>query len=157
MSNLTVDSKVDTFMQATASEGMQKALLDTSAAICLPIVIAFKNITVLTSGAPADLASVTLPTWVTRYASVQANGFFRAIAESASGTLAGASIQVFTGTGGTGTNITGSLALPTVAGVMVTGAGNTSFGTSGTIYLRQTANSANAGVISVYLTIIPCL
>ncbi len=159
MSNLTVSSKVDTFMQATTSEGMQKAVLDTSAAIAMPIVIAFKNVTVLTTGSPADVASITLPSWLTRWRALVGNVHV-CVAESASGTLAGANFSAWTAANGGGNGVCSIFLGPSSTSVIVAvSAASTGFvpQTASTIYLRQTTDSANAGVISVYLTIIPCL
>lgn len=163
MSNLTVDSKVDTFMQATSSEGMQKALLDTSVAIALPVVIAIKNVALLTSGTPADIASVSLPSWLTGYslAHVSALGLSRVIAETASGTLYSASFSIRDGANGGGTQI-GTIANgPSATGLGVAIAG-TSPGTAGryaggTIYINQLADSGNAGTVSFYLMLMPYL
>ena len=163
MSNLTVSSKVDTFMQATTSEGMQKAIMDTSVALTLPLVIAIKKVTVLTSGTPADVASVSLPAWLTGWA--LANGssltLSRAIAETASGTLAGASFSIRDTASGGGNQV-GTIATGPSAsglGVAILGIGPTTAGrfTNGTIYINQVANSANEGTVSFYLTLVPYL
>jgi hypothetical protein len=134
-----------------------------------PIVLSAKNITVLTSGAPADIASITLPSWFTRgclfFATSSTTTPSRIIAETAAGTLAGASVGLFGSAGGTNA-INTAQTLPASAGSSVgmwtTGTGGNIFGPStaygnNTIYIRQTANSANAGTISVYLVLMPFL
>jgi len=134
-----------------------------------PIVISARNITVLTNGAPADIASITLPSWFTRgsllFATSSAVSSSRVIAETASGTLAGASISLFGSAGGVNALNT-TQTLPASAGASVglwtTATGGNIFGPStaygnDTIYIRQTANSANAGTISVYLVLMPFL
>lgn len=129
-----------------------------------PIVISAKNITVLTSGAPADIASITLPAWLTRYmpgvgTSTQ-TCWSRIIAETAGGTLGAGQFGVYSGAGGTGTLMTTSAAtvLPSSAGATspVQFTAGAVFANN-TIYIRQTANSANAGTISVYLVLVPFL
>lgn len=134
-----------------------------------PIVLSAKNISVLTSGAPADIASISLPSWFTRgalfFATSSATSTSKVIAETAAGTLAGASIQLF-GSAGAVNPLNTPQTLPTSAGVSVglwtTATGGNIFGPStvygnDTIYIRQTANSANAGTISVYLVLMPFL
>lgn len=124
-----------------------------------PFVIAFKNVTVLTSGTPADVASVALPAWCTRYRLGQ-SGVHLCVAESAAGTLAGASFAVRDAASGGGNSISNAFAGPASTSAIVAPV-NTSTSvwpsTAGTIYLYQSANSANAGTISVYLMIVPCL
>lgn len=125
------------------------------------IIVAFKNVTVLTTGAPADVATVTLPSWLTRYVVMPSTTAVRCIAESASGTLAAAGFTTHQAAGGSGTsltatNITGPAS--TAAATNASGTGvSVPFATSNTIYLRQTTNSANAGTVSVYLTLVPLL
>lgn len=134
-----------------------------------PIVLSAKNITVLTSGAPADIASISLPSWLTRcsllFATSSATSTSRVIAETAAGTLAGASIQLFGSAAGVN-SLNSPQTLPASAGAAVglwtTAIGGNIFGPStaygnDTIYIRQTANSANAGTISVYLVLMPFL
>lgn len=126
-----------------------------------PFIVAFKNVTVLTTGAPADVATVTLPSWLTRYVVMPSTTAVRCIAESASGTLAAAGFTTHQAAGGSGTsltatNITGPAS--TAAATNASGTGvSVPFATSNTIYLRQTTNSANAGTVSVYLTLVPLL
>jgi len=123
-----------------------------------PFILAFKNITVLTTGAPADIASVTLPSWCTRYTVVISGS--RMLAESLSGSLNVSAYIVRDAASGSGNALTTSAAGPgsTAVTVSITGAPTAiPPATSNTLYLHQTANSGNAGVISVYLMIIPFL
>lgn len=123
-----------------------------------PIVVAFKNVTVLTSGAPADVASITLPSWCTRWRLSPTAHL--CIAESASGTLAGASLTVRDAASGGGSAVTASFFGPASTSVVVLPAATLLSilpTTANTIYLHQTANSANAGTVSVYLTLVPLL
>jgi hypothetical protein len=123
-----------------------------------PFIISFKNVTVLTTGTPADVASVALPAWCTRYR--LANIGHVVVAESAAGTLAGAIYNVTDAAGGVGVTICGTFTGPASTSAVVLPA-NTGTAvvpsTVSTIYLRQTANSANAGTLSVYLTVVPLL
>jgi hypothetical protein len=124
-----------------------------------PFVLAFKNVTVLTTGTPADVASVALPAWCTRYRLAQ-SGMHLVVAESAAGTLAGANFTVRDTASGGGNAIGNAFAGPASTSVVVAPVNaSTSVlpSTAGTIYLNQNANSANAGTISVYLVIVPCL
>lgn len=129
-----------------------------------PLVLSVKNITVLTSGAPADIASITVPAWLTRYmpgtGTSSTTCWNRVIMETGAGTLGAGQFGLYSGAGGTGTLMTTSsiTSLPSVVG----GTSPAQF-TAGavfansTIYIRQTANSANAGTISVYLVLVPFL
>lgn len=128
-----------------------------------PFVIAAKNISVLTSGSPADIASITLPTWLTGWALSNGSSLTlsRIIAETASGTLNTASFSFRDAANGGGNQVGTAASGPTAAGlgVAILGIGPTTAGryTGGTIYINQTANSANAGTVSFYLTIVPYL
>lgn len=148
-----------TIVEAANSAAVQKAILDTSGPLALPFVVAFKDVTVLTTGSPSDVASISLPSWLTRWRFAP-SGSAICMAESASGTLAGASFIIQSASGGGGAALNTAFAGPASTSVVVlptaASTGNVPTTTS-TIYLRQTADSANTGVISVYLTIIPCL
>jgi len=142
--------------EAANAEAQKTAL---SLADVQPFIVAFKNVTVLTTGTPADVASVALPAWCTRYRLASSGGHI-VVAESASGTLAGASFNIMDAAEGVGTTICGTFAGPASTSVVVLPAAiSTSIvpSTVGTLYLRQTANSANAGTVSVYLTLVPLL
>ena len=69
-----------------------------------PIILSAKNVTVLTSGAPADIASITVPSWVTRWMLVGSSvgATSRLIAESAAGSLSAATFVVLDAAGGSG-------------------------------------------------------
>tara|TARA_R110000868_G_scaffold40556_1_gene139833 strand:- start:2618 stop:3829 length:1212 start_codon:yes stop_codon:yes gene_type:complete len=116
-----------------------------------------KSVTILTSGgAGADIATITLPAGFTKYRVTNSSSLV-VYAETASGTLAGASFQVRDTAGGAGTSWTSSPLGPTAAGLATVAVGNdaAATSTSGTIYIRQTANSANAGTCSFYVTVWP--
>lgn len=143
-----------------ADAAAQRTLLQIQGtAFSTPIVVAFKKVTVGTSGSPADIASVTLPTWLTRWRPIVSTGHV-CMAESASGTLAGAAFSVYAQAGGAGTAVVSSFLGPSSTSVVTNpNSANTGIvpSTQTTIYLRQTTDSANAGTISVYLLILPCL
>lgn len=154
--SVPVSSDIDTFMRS-ANDSAAKANL--SLADVQPFVIAFKNVTVLTTGTPADVASVALPAWCTRYR-MAPSGVHICIAESAAGTLAGASFGLRDAASGGGNAISNAFAGPASTSVIVlpVNAGTSVLAsTASTLYLYQSANSANAGTISVYLMIVPCL
>ena len=146
------------------SAGRVQQLIDADE-VNKPFVVSFKNITVLTTGAPADIASVTLPSWLTRYR-VASAGVHLLIAETASGTLADARFFLRNDANGAGSALTASMSGPasTTAMILPTAPATDpqtfqpiGISTAGTLYLRQTANSANAGTVSVYLTLVPLL
>lgn len=118
---------------------------------------AFRNITVLTTGADADVATLVLPNWLTRFMS-GINTWGNVVAETAAGTLASAGYSIYTGPGATGILFSGS-ALPAsigVATVMTNGfVTHIATGSPITLYLRQIGNSANAGVVSSFWQIRP--
>ncbi len=126
----------------------------------IPFYVYTKSVTVLTSGAPADLGFITLPASFTRYRVANGTGgavFSGVIAETASGTLAAGTFQLWDDAGGTGSQLSASFSGPTAAGVYVAVIANSStvVSTTGKIYLRQTVASANAGTVSFYLCIYP--
>lgn len=130
-----------------------------------PITLYAKSVTVLTAGAPADIATITIPAGITRWM-VQANitdgvllGCLSYV-ETAAGTLADATYDVRTAASGGGTGIAADAGLEAASGGYTTMApafGGTGLlvGTASTLYIRQTANSANAGTVSFYITIYP--
>jgi len=140
------------------SAGRVQQLIDADE-VNKPFMLAIKNVTVLTTGTPADVATVTLPSWCTRYR-FTFSGTSVCIAESAAGTLAGASFAVRDAASGSGSLIVGTITGPTsTSNVVQVTATSTSIvpSTAQTLYLYQTSNSANAGVISVYLMVMPLL
>lgn len=128
----------------------------------MPLMVFVKNVTILTSGAPADIASIPLPLGVSRYlvsySTTTQGGGFRSLCETAAGTLAGGTFSVFDGPSGTGNTLASGITLPAAAG-LITGLGPSisplTLLTSQTLYIRQTANSANAGTCSFYINIFP--
>ncbi len=160
MPDLTLSSAVDTFL-GSADQAEMRANLGISA---VPIILSVKNVAVLTSGAPADIASISVPAWVTRWTLVGSSvgATSRLIAESAAGSLGAATFVVYDSSGGAGNVLSGgSITGPSSAnlGVLIgaTPPGSLAFSTASTIYIRQTANSANAGTCSFYLVVFPFL
>lgn len=133
--------------------------------VSMPFTLIARNIPVLTSGAPADIATFTLPPGVTRYTlnygTSIATGCGRAITETAAGTLAAGMIQFYPApTQSGGALLTaGGFALPAAAGGgIVTGLNPSALSiimTSQVIYINQSVNSANAGTCSFFITIYP--
>lgn len=142
----------------TATE-LARAILGFAA--MTPIILSVKNVTVLTSGAPADIASISVPAWVTRWTLRgtgigASSGFY---SEAGSGDFSAASFICYDGAGATGNAVSNS----SVGGgtaqriTSLSGASGIPFSTSNTIYIRQTANSANAATVSFYLVVFPFL
>jgi hypothetical protein len=129
----------------------------------MPFLIKLANLTVLTAGTPADIGSVTLPAWLTRFClygaaagPAQASGLI-CIAESASGTLAGASFTLRDTASGAGNALSNAFTGPIAANGLSQTSGSNVASAGTTIFVNQTANSANAGTISVYALVIPLL
>lgn len=151
----TYSADITTFLGSANDTAAKEAL---GLAEVQPFFVAFKNVTVLTSGAPDDVASVALPAWCTRFR-LSTVGHV-CVAESASGTLAGASFLVQDTAGGAGATISGTWlgnASTSVVVLPINSSTSVIPSTVSTIHLRQTANSANAGTISVYLMVVPLL
>lgn len=123
-----------------------------------PFLVAVKNITVLTTGTPTDIATITLPVWCTRYRlSRDATSFI--VAETASGTLGGSTFTVYNAANGSGSAASSAFSGPSAAAAtgVITSTLIANVQTAPTLYVRQTANSANAGTVSIYLLIVPLL
>lgn len=112
-------------------------------------------VAVLTTGSAADLASIVLPTRLTRYA-VQ-NVYVTSV--TAAGTLAAATIDLRTAAAGGGSSIltaatalTGLTTLNLAQSVSAAAIGVTY--TAGTIYLRQTVDSLSAGTIMIVVVVV---
>jgi hypothetical protein len=130
-----------------------------------PIYFYVKNISILTTGAPADIGTITIPSWITRYAPATGTGVSVArgviiVGESLSGTTASATFVVRDAASGGGNSVFSvNGGGPTATGTIAVGAttSTSQLYTSSTLYINQTANSANAGTISVYvlLTALP--
>lgn len=134
-----------------------------SIGLSMPVIVSVKNMTVLTSGSPADIGMITLPSafprWTPNIASSQGQcGFF--LAETAVGTLVAGTFGLWTGPNGTGTQIStsASTAMPAGTGQFVNIAPLpfSTLSVAPIIYVHQSANSANAGTASVYLHLYPC-
>ncbi len=162
------------FATITGSPGDNAALVaalalklnkEGTATLAYPVCVAVRNIPVLTAGAPSDIATIVLPTWLTRWAIMAGTGSAnsRIIAETAVGTLASATFGVYDAANGTGNLMTSSATTsgPTAAGLasalLGSGISVVPSSTSGTIYIRQAANSANAGTVSFYFTLLPII
>lgn len=127
-----------------------------------PIILSAKNVTVGTSGSPADIATITIPTGITRWGVLQTGANInhsRVIGETVAGSMGGATFQMFDTAGGAGVAVTSSFVGPAASGSAVTITGSNiavlPSSSAQTIFIRQTADSANAGTVSFYLTIIP--
>lgn len=113
------------------------------------------NIPVLTSGSPADIATIAVPSEAGRF--TVAIGGIDVVGESVSGALSSAAFDIFDQTGGAGSKVT----LSPVVGPSMAGAksqGNcipTFISTSRTLFVRQVADSANSGTCSFYVVIVP--
>jgi Pectate lyase superfamily protein len=122
-----------------------------------PIYVALKSVTLLTTGTPANLATIVLPTGITRYF-IPAASSIQCYAETAAGTLAAGTIQLRTATSGGGSQIGSTITPPASASAMTTTAGSDTVPLSATtIYLYQTGSSGNAGTVSIYIKLVPIL
>lgn len=126
-----------------------------------PITFYVKDVPVLTSGVPADIATIILPAgitrWTTTLGSSTNSGGVRCSAWDFTATMAGANFTLYAGAGGTGTALTGVFTGPgsdTVYTSAAAASGSTIV-ESNTIYIRQTANSTNPGSCDFYITIYP--
>jgi hypothetical protein len=124
-----------------------------------PVILASATVNILTAGAPADVATITIPAWIQRW-SVGAAGLadgFRIYNNTAAGSLAAGTCQVRTAASGGGSNLTPVLA-PSAGAASYNSTTNaalpTTF-TSNTLYINQTVNSASSGTVTFYVRIIP--
>lgn len=136
------------------------------AATAVPLTLYAKSVTVLTAGAPADIATITIPAGVTRWAVVATSDIDLnprwlggvGIVETAAATLQDAVFVFRTAAGGGGIEL-GSLftALTTVgtSDVIMSFSATVATSSASTITVRQTIASANAGTVSFYITIFP--
>lgn len=111
---------------------------------------------VLTANSPGDLVSITVPSQVARY--VVHSVYIETI--SATGTLALCTIDLRTATGGGGASLlNAATALTSLTSAnlaqSLTVAALGSVLTAGTLTVRQTVNSANAGNIAGVINLIP--
>lgn len=124
------------------------------------MTLSAKNITLLTTGTPADLTSITVPASVTRYRIVgttAVNAFHCIVTETQAGTPAAGLCQAQTAASGGGTTIMASQAPSAGANTIATWPSSSASAllTNSTIYIRQTANSANTATLSFYIMIQP--
>jgi hypothetical protein len=124
-----------------------------------PYVVVSKNITVLTTGTPADVATITLPSWITRWKANSGTGGGGSVMLCETAGTTGAAFQVFDTAAGGGNAMVNSATSPTtVLGTSNFGAATNIASTSSTLYIRQT--SAGIGVsytVSFYVVILPLL
>lgn len=129
-----------------------------------PRTLVAKNIPILTTGAPADIAALIIPAGITRWAlpCFNSEGFSPAyiIAESGAADLSAATFDVRSAPSGAGALLVNSWSGPNPPPIVSTGfpGGDETtpvISTASTVTIRQTTNSAHAGVCSFYLTIFP--
>ena len=124
----------------------------------LPVItLAFKTVAIQTSGSAQDLCFINIPAGITRFRVAGGSTALGncVIGESAAN-LSGAAFTLFTAASGGGTQVssTGFLGPNGAVAVNITATSSTSvISGATTIYIRQTANSANTGNASFYLTI----
>lgn len=157
--DITVTAAADTL---TGTSGMPVAVMankSSDATVCLPIIVYVKSLTVKTTGTPADIGTITVPSNISRYWLPGAGTGVYVLhvkTETSSGTLAAASFTIRDQASGAGNALTGSVAgpgAPSATSVVATNSNLTY--TASTLYVYQTASSANAGTCSFYLTIMP--
>lgn len=132
----------------------------TSYGSVMPIILYAKNVPVRVAGTPADIASIPIPSGISRYRpfgnSATTAPFFWAYVEAATGSVA-CSVVINNGANGGGSQLDGlQITLPSAQGVMAgdVGVGNL-VSTSGTLYIRQSTNAPGTGMCSFYLNIWP--
>lgn len=119
------------------------------------VVVLIPSNAIATSGSPADLQSVILPSSINRYTVTNVYAYTTA----ASGTLALATVDVRTAAAGGGTSLlTAPVALVGLTAVnLVQNMTPLTLGTTfanGSIFVRQTVNSANAGTLTIAVEIL---
>ena len=122
-----------------------------------------KNLSLTTNSSPIDLGSITLPPGLTRwipFLSRSDTALSVAVSESASGSLAAGSIQLFSNSGGAGTSLSSATALTNLTAaskttIITTGVAGIAPQAGNKIFVRQTVNSGNSGSISVYIFVMP--
>jgi hypothetical protein len=128
----------------------------------LPIILSSGStpITVLTAGTPADIATIAIPAGITRYRLLQSSATFTAFANAASGSLGNAGFVLRDAAAGAGNVLSPSAAAlngPTAVN-LISGTASvsaTATYTAATLYIRQTANSNNAGTVTFYVIVVP--
>jgi hypothetical protein len=114
-------------------------------------VLIFDNVPIGTSGSPTDRATANIPSNVNGYRPYAA----LARTVSANGTLAIGTLSIYSAAAAGGTNIiapialTGLTAADTVQDLTIISLASVL--TAPTLYLRQTVNSLNAGVVRLHL------
>lgn len=189
MPDLTVSTTVDNFMQsadAAAARAAIEAVSGPASAAAnnipvfdgnsgkllsdsgisyqggMPVLVKSGVLNVLTAGAPADIGTISIPAWVTRWAMGTAapGSPSRVLAITAAGTLAAGAITLRDTPAGGGSAFSASVILP------ASSTNCTPIGQSGaatyqtnvfTVHVNQTTNSANAGTIQIWLWLWPLL
>lgn len=132
----------------------------TSRGSVAPLTLYAKSVTILTSGVPADIATITVPAGITRYfllGGISADAPNVIVSETG-GDKSVAAIGARSASAGGGVALLPEIGPPSTNGVGATWASEDATGTiytNSTIYLRQTGASANAGTVSFYITIFP--
>jgi hypothetical protein len=120
-----------------------------------PIVVYVKSVPVLTSGSPADIASITIPSAILRWCITPASGSIITASRSGGDASAG-TFQIFDTAGGAGKQMGATQAFPSAINKITAGTGSsTDFSTGTTIYIRQISNSASSATESFYITLTP--
>jgi hypothetical protein len=124
----------------------------------MPVTVYAKSVTVLTTGVPADVATIPVPAGITRWKLIGTSGSSAnaMIVETQTATTAAASFTCFDAAAGGGNAVTTASVPAAVAnGVTVMPSSLSNASTSANITVRQTIASVNAGTISFYLTLLP--
>jgi hypothetical protein len=123
-----------------------------------PIALPSATVSILTAGTPADVTTITIPPWITRWTFVNSAGNLCIFANTAAGTMAAGVVQFRTAATGGGVALNSTALAPPVTANSFTNSGGTattSTFTVSTIFVNQTVNSANAGTVTFYVAIIP--
>jgi hypothetical protein len=126
-----------------------------------PLMLLYtKSVANITSGAPADIATLSVPSGVTRYrvtGTTAAQSFHAMITETQTGTPAAGTMAVFDQASGQGNQVMATTAPPAGGGTMANWASSSASAvlSSSTLSVRQMVNSANSATISFYVMIEP--
>ncbi len=130
------------------------------APVSLPVLLFARSIAILTTGSAADIATIAIPDFITRFTTsggATTAWVTKAYAETAAGTLASATFQVRDASAGGGNNIVAvaGLTAPAAVDTFTTVAGAAIVSTARIIYIRQLTDSLNAGTLTFSIWIVP--
>jgi hypothetical protein len=114
-------------------------------------------VSLLTAGAPADIGTITIPSYILRWAITNVACAIFIYTNTQTGTPAAGTLVLRSAASGGGTAFNTALAPSSGANTFVAAGALANGGTftGNTIYINQTVNSANAATVTVYIQLIP--